>query len=114
MRTSRTLTAIGWMTLATGAIIGGAVVTSSAMASETTPDEGTSMVVLVNEGDSDAIVCVYPDMHDIEPAVDEAHAGDFATDVGHGREIAGDAVHAQARPGTAEECGAAREELVAP
>jgi len=111
------------MTLATGAIIGGAVVTSSAMASETTPDEGTGIVFLVNEGESDAIVCVYTDMHDIEPAVDEAHAGDFATDVGHADwpaasdgdhgDVAGFAVPAQARPGTAEECGA-REEWVAP
>ena len=122
--------------MAMGAIIGGAVVTSSAMASETTPGEGTGMVVLVNEGESDAIVCVFTDMRDIEPAVDEAHDGDFvtesgapegdgvATDVGHAdwpaasdgdhRDVVGDAVHARAHPGTAEECGAAREALVVP
>jgi len=58
MRTRQKLTAAGAITLATTAIVGGAVVTSHAMADSPVPAKGTMTVVSMTNG-SDPIKCVY-------------------------------------------------------
>ncbi|MCU1501978.1 MAG: hypothetical protein JWM12_1332 [Ilumatobacteraceae bacterium] len=59
MRTRRKLTAIGALTLAGSAVVGGALVTSHAMAASTTPTKGTITVVSMQAGADSAIQCTY-------------------------------------------------------
>ena len=61
MRTRQKLTAAGAITLATTAIVGGAVVTSHAMADSPVSAKGTMTVISMTNG-SDPIKCVYDDV----------------------------------------------------
>jgi hypothetical protein len=58
MRTRQKLTAAGAIALATTAVVGGAVVTSHAMADSPVPAKGTLTIVSATNG-SDPIKCVY-------------------------------------------------------
>lgn len=62
MRTRQKLTAVGAFTLASTAIGGGALVTSHAMADESTPATGTMTVVQMKVGDDEAIRCTFDDV----------------------------------------------------
>src|SRR3954452_7000347 len=61
MRTRQKLTAVGAIALATTAVVGGAVVTSHAMADSAIPEKATLTVVSMTDG-SDPIKCVYDDV----------------------------------------------------
>jgi len=77
MRTRQKLTAAGAITLATTAIIGGAVVTSHAMADSPIPAKGTMTVVSMTNG-SDPIKCVYDNV-DLPTPPDVAGQPHFST-----------------------------------
>ena len=61
MRTRQKLTAAGAIALATAAVVGGAAVTSHAMADSPVPEKGTLTIVSATNG-SDPIKCVYDDV----------------------------------------------------
>jgi hypothetical protein len=61
MRTRQKLTAAGAIALATAAVVGGAAVTSHAMADSPVPAKGTLTIVSATNG-SDPIKCVYDDV----------------------------------------------------
>jgi hypothetical protein len=62
MRLRQKLTAVGACALATTAVLGGAAVTSHAMADTPTPDKGTMTVIAMTSDSDDAIKCVYDDI----------------------------------------------------
>jgi hypothetical protein len=77
MRTRQKLTAVGAITLATTAVVGGAVVTSHAMADSPIPAKGTMTVVSMTNG-SDPIKCVYDNV-DLPTPPDVAGQPHFST-----------------------------------
>jgi hypothetical protein len=83
MRARQKLTAVGAFALATAAVVGGAVVTSHAMAESPTPGKGTMTVVAMTAGSDGAIKCVYNDVDLPTPSTAEVGTKSVGPVQGH-------------------------------